>query len=376
MEKCNRTLSEEMQLSKLVLVSKIDNKISYFAENKFQSNNKKNDMVETLSKLLNNKCKVIAIVNSKNIEYAIQKGELPPVLDEICETFSGGLKVVENLDLEIFKKERGVLVKNIGAVLTARSFDEVETMVRIVEKNAFCLSKCQSYVTIPDWQSKIVNFFFMNFYSKNNQIKQWNNELGIKTQKSKKAKINNDDIEVKNLIVETAKKLYDEKLIQGTWGNISIRINENELLCTPKGVGYNILTNQDIVKMNYWDESILSKGVPTSEKGIHCKIMRTRPQAQVAIHAHPLYCSIFAIQNEDLVVDKGSVGILGNKVYCSMHKPPTTKALVKNTVDAMKNSKACFMGNHGVMVYGESVDDALKVLCTLEKECKKFVEKS
>ncbi len=327
---------------------------------------------------------VVATFKTDEIVFANEFGQIPPMLDDFCEIFGGKVKVVDSKEtLKFFneiRRRRAVIAKDKFAVVCARSLDEIGTMVRIMNKSAFVLTKTSDkFVSIPKWISNGENFFFKRSYSKVNQEREWSLETkGIditKVAKKNLAKKNCKEDDLKNTIVNVAKRMYADNSTQGTWGNVAVRINDEELYCTPKAIGYNLLTPTDIVKLNFVTMKQLSGGVATSEKGIHCRIMREHPDAFCSIHAHPTFCSIFAARNAILKVEGEATKILGEKVYCSKHALPMSKKLANNTVDSMRGGKAVFMGNHGVAVYGTSVEDVFNVLNTLEEECKKQILK-
>ncbi len=322
---------------------------------------------------------VVLTINTKHVEYAESKGGIPIMLDDFSEIFGGKTEVVNNDRKEILrvlKKKRSVLVKGKFAILTARSLDEAGTMARILDKSAFVLSKVKKYVKLSEFVSRIETLVFINGYSKRNQQREWNLETTGKDVVENLVQSEQEQIlsaDKRNVVINVAKRIYAENITQGTWGNVSVRIDENDLYCTPKAVGYDLLKVQDMVRMNYHTNKQVSSGTPTSEKGIHCRIMRERSDAFIAVHAHPTYCSIFAARNQTLEVSPENRAVLGEFVYCSKHALPMTKRLANNTVDAMKGGKASFMGNHGVAVYGTDVEDVFNVLNTLEEECKKQI---
>ena len=51
----------------------------------------------------------------------------------------------------------------------------------------------------------------------------------------------------KEALVEAGMKLVEQGLVSRTWGNISVKVNENEMLVTPSGKFYEDLTPEDIV---------------------------------------------------------------------------------------------------------------------------------
>ena len=48
--------------------------------------------------------------------------------------------------------------------------------------------------------------------------------------------MSNDELILRQSIVEFGNKLVEEDLVQGTWGNISVRLNKKEMLVTPSGI--------------------------------------------------------------------------------------------------------------------------------------------
>ena len=51
-------------------------------------------------------------------------------------------------------------------------------------------------------------------------------------------------------LVEYGIKLVESGLVQGTWGNISVRLDDKYMLTTPSGLDYTRLTAEDMVKVD------------------------------------------------------------------------------------------------------------------------------
>ena len=94
-------------------------------------------------------------------------------------------------------------------------------------------------------------------------------------------------------LVDYGKKLVEKKLVQGTWGNLSVRLDnvsdnasdEGYMLVTPSGLDYDSLGPEDMVKVDL--ESLdydKSGNKPTTEMGLHAGIYNNRPD----ILAYPL----------------------------------------------------------------------------------------
>lgn len=326
---------------------------------------------------------VIAFFSTENTQKASNLGGMPTILDDFTEIFGSKIKAIDKgykKILSALKRKRAVFVKENYVIIRARSLDEAGTMIRIIDKNSFVLSKCPSFVKINPIVAKGMNIGFTYFYSKRNQERIWGEENTKPIPKNRKvnvgeiADIYNDDKRVEALKI--AQKLYADNFTQGTWGNVSVRIDDNTLYCTPKAISYNLLTPDDIVLMDYNKVEQLSVGNrATSEKGIHCRIMREHKDCYVAVHAHPTYSSIYCAMNKTLEVSPENRAILGERVCCSKHAIPMSKRLANNSVDAMTGGKAGFMGNHGVAIYGDSIEDVFRVITALEYEAKLGIEK-
>ena len=74
-------------------------------------------------------------------------------------------------------------------------------------------------------------------------------------------------------IVETGHALIAKKLVAGSWGNISCRIDAQNIAITPSGHGYEMLTPEDVVIINRDGEVVEGKHIPSSE-GAHRYLQR------------------------------------------------------------------------------------------------------
>ena len=70
-------------------------------------------------------------------------------------------------------------------------------------------------------------------------------------------------------IVETGLDLLRSGLTIRTWGNISARIDDDTILITPSGRGYDVLAPEDITLLHLNDMSWEGKYKPSSEKKVH-----------------------------------------------------------------------------------------------------------
>ncbi len=185
----------------------------------------------------------------------------------------------------------------------------------------------------------------------------------------------NTEKELRQLIKDAGVKMLEENLVQGTWGNISVRIDEKHMLCTPSALDYVDLTVDDMSIVDIETLEWVGTKKPTSERKIHAAILRDRPEINVVLHSHPSECSVFASAHADLpVTDPAKKELLGGDIRCAKYGMPGTKTLCKNAVEAMKGRKGCFLANHGVFACGETMDLAFDAIRAMENGCREYIE--
>ncbi len=311
---------------------------------------------------------------------------LPPVLDDLCQILATRIEVVPALEikpvLKAMRGENACHVKDFGAVIAERSMDELLTAAQVLEKSAECYIKAKAIgggKHISKFRSWAEHLVFKNIYSVTNQKAQRIVE-GINTTSSDelsfiKSKDRGDYKKERKKIVEILKRLSADDLVQGTWGNVSIRISNEEMLCSPKGLGYNIIRPQDMTIVNLKTHENKGDIPATSERGIHASILYKFSHFNSAIHAHPPYASMFASAHRELAIEKESdKELLSDIVRVSKYASPSTKALTKQTMIALGNNRAAFMANHGVIVAAEDIEKAYTALLRLEELCKEAIE--
>lgn len=110
------------------------------------------------------------------------------------------------------------------------------------------------------------------------------------------------------ILAKFGKKLVETDLVQGTWGNLSLRLDEKYMMVTPSGLDYTRLTPSDMVKVDINSLEYAGDLKPTSEKGIHGGIYGSRPDVGAVIHTHSKYCAVFAAARKAVPIETGRGG--------------------------------------------------------------------
>ena len=175
--------------------------------------------------------------------------------------------------------------------------------------------------------------------------------------------------ELREKLCKYGKKLVETGLVQGTWGNLSIRLDDTYMLATPSGLDYDRLTPADMVKVNIETLEYEGSLKPTSEKGLHAEVYRQRPDVGAVIHTHSKYCCVFAAAEKDLPIEDAEMQkIFGEQVKLAEYALPGTKKLMTNTVKALGQNFGCIMSHHGMAACGADIEVAFDNCVKLE-EC-------
>ncbi len=178
------------------------------------------------------------------------------------------------------------------------------------------------------------------------------------------------EAEARELILSAVCRLVGAGLVARTWGNVSARISEEQFLITPSGLGYDIMTPEDLVLVNISDLSYEGTRKPSSEKGIHADAYRLRPDVNFVIHTHQDKASIYGIRGWDLSGLNSEV--LGKRVPCAAYGLSSTEKLRRAVADAVSSnpsSSAVLMRNHGALCLGRDCETAFAAAEELEQAC-------
>jgi L-fuculose-phosphate aldolase len=177
----------------------------------------------------------------------------------------------------------------------------------------------------------------------------------------------------KNEFVDILKILYQKNLIGGYGGNVSIREND-KILITPSQVNKGLLKIEDLVIVDIDGVIIDGKRKPSSEILMHLEIYKNRDDVKAIIHSHPPYSVAICISETDFLngILPETTIYLGRIGFVKYIKPGTIE-LAKSVSESLREGDATFMENHGVVVVGKNIVDALSKIEILEEISKSFI---
>ena len=163
-------------------------------------------------------------------------------------------------------------------------------------------------------------------------------------------------------VIDTCRQLQSRGLNQGTSGNVSVRCAagaEAGFFLTPTSLPYDGMVPEDLVHVTL-DGRCTGRRRPSSELPFHLAIMRERPDAGAVVHTHSLHATTLACLRKEIPAVHYAVGLFGgNNVRCAEYATFGTPELSANLLRALAGRRAALMANHGLVVLGTDLAQAL-----------------
>ena len=168
-------------------------------------------------------------------------------------------------------------------------------------------------------------------------------------------------------IVEIGRRLYQKGLVASTEGNISVRLDGQRLLTTPKGAAKGSLTPEMLVITDMSGRKLEGTRDPSSEILMHLAVYDLRPELQAVVHAHPPIATGFAVAGVplDRAVLAEVVTTLGS-IPIAEYGTPSTTELADAVRRLVKAHDGLLLANHGALTAGADLWGAYYKMETIE----------
>ncbi|MFX0075480.1 MAG: class II aldolase/adducin family protein [Candidatus Hermodarchaeota archaeon] len=179
--------------------------------------------------------------------------------------------------------------------------------------------------------------------------------------------------QLRKTVVSGAQEIYKKGLVEDGEGNVSVRINKNEILVTPTSTKYSLLNPDLIVHMDL-DGNVLGTGkIPSTEVKMHLAVYKDRPKVKCVIHNHSPYVSMLSVLRKDIpIIMEQQLIFLGGEIRCTEITEAHTEEMGVSALKALGRNNAAILANHGAIICGKSLDHAVRFSVILEKLAKVY----
>lgn len=175
-------------------------------------------------------------------------------------------------------------------------------------------------------------------------------------------------------IVRVGRLMYERGLAVAADGNISARLDEDHVLCTPSGLCKGMMKPEQLIVVDMEGRKLGPSTAanydlrPTSEVFMHLEAYRQRPDIGAVVHAHPpitVALSIADISLADCMLPEVIVNL--GLVPTTEYATPASEENVGAIRDLITNHDGMILQRHGTLTVGRDPWEAYMRLESLEQ---------
>lgn len=184
------------------------------------------------------------------------------------------------------------------------------------------------------------------------------------------------DAKMRERIVTLARSMYERGLTFGSSGNISQRVDDGWLM-TPTGTSMGELDPARLSKLSD-DGQHLSGDQPTKESFLHLAMYEKRSTCKAVVHLHSTHSVAVScmdgIDHTNVLPPITAYYVMRiGKLPLVPYFPPGDIDLAKAVREMASDHHAVLLANHGPVVSGKSLEDAVYATEELEETAKLFL---
>ena len=172
-------------------------------------------------------------------------------------------------------------------------------------------------------------------------------------------------------VLNAARRLETCGLNRGAAGNVSAR-RGSAFLITPSGMEPDDCSAGDMVEVDLegrWSGRLK----PSSEWRIHRDIYAARQDAGAIVHTHSPFATSLACLGTEIPPFHYMIARFGGStVRCARYATFGEQALSDAVLEALEDRCGCLMANHGMLVFGRDLKQAVALAVEFESLCEQY----
>lgn len=305
---------------------------------------------------------IVFICTEAAVRFSKENQIMRPALDDLAQIIGPDVTVCPDGTartlLKALRNRRGCFIQGSGIIAVGETIEEAIAGARILEKSAeaeIYSGRLNGLQYLDPAAAQELHKYYDGSYSKVNQKEKVDFiSSGV------------EEFRLRNRIIDCGKDMSRSELVQGSWGNISLRLNPDTMLITPSGMDYFSIRTEDIVRMSIHDLKYGMQRKPSSEYRLHAALYRRYPECNAIIHTHSNGISAFAAAHAGFRISEPPMDRLIGDMHCSEYRTPGTDELCDSIMEAIEGSHACIIANHGAIFYGNDLDVTLAIANAVE----------
>ncbi len=180
------------------------------------------------------------------------------------------------------------------------------------------------------------------------------------------------DIETaRRQICEIGDRLYKRGFAAANDGNMTYRLSDDEVLCTPTMCCKGFLKPEELAVIDFTGKQISGPRPRSSEALLHLEIMKARPDVRCVLHCHPPHATAFAIAREP--IPQGvlpEIEFFLGETPIAPYATPGSQKFAETILPFVKQTNLIVLANHGTVSYAETIEHAFWWTEILDAYCR------
>lgn len=289
---------------------------------------------------------------------------LKPALYDLAALVGTDVPVIENASakelLSALKNRDGCLVRGKGIMSISENIKDAISISKIIEKS----------VEAEIFAEKIGGVKHLSAQEALETRNKHNRNYSKVNTEEKVAFVNigPEEFQVRNNLIDYSAKLRQIGLIQGSWGNLSVRLNDDEMLISPSAMEYENIRTEDIVKVNIKTLEYDSiQRIPSTEYKLHAAIYREHPEWTAIVRTHSHGLSVFAAAQAGFRITDSHLHELIGDVSVSEHATPCSDEFIASIVKELRHNNVCVIANRGPIFCAKTLEDSITMADSMDK---------
>jgi L-fuculose-phosphate aldolase len=160
-------------------------------------------------------------------------------------------------------------------------------------------------------------------------------------------------------IVNAAHKLWLRQYVDGNGGNITARLGDEWVLCTPTLMSKGDLQPDDLCLVDLQGNQVAGVRKRSSEVLLHLEIYKAVAAARAVLHCHPPHATAYAVTGQvppTCMISEHEVFV--GPVQLVRYETPGTAEFARTIVPYVKNHNTILLANHGLVTWADTVTHA------------------
>lgn len=180
-----------------------------------------------------------------------------------------------------------------------------------------------------------------------------------------------NEFKIKQEMCEIGRKIYAKGFAAANDGNISYRVDDNHVFCSPTLISKGEMKPDDICTVDMTGKQIAGRKKRTSEVLLHLDIYKACADVRAVVHCHPPHATAFGLARVDIptgILPEAEIflGVVPRADY----ETPGTAAFARSVRPFIGKANTVVLSNHGTVSWAGSLERAFWQTETLDSYCR------